>query len=146
MKKNKLSISSITEQNINLLERFISEYKDDEGHFRYFESRNAAIIKNHLATFLLLLDDEPIGYGHLDQEADKTWLGIAIKTQYQGNGMGKLLMQMLISQARISQVSKIHLSVDNSNEAGIRLYTKFGFQNEKIEADKRRMVWTNPVL
>jgi len=144
LKAKKLSILSVDKTNINLLEQFIKEYEDDEGHFRYFTSRNASIIKNHLATFLLLLNEEPIGYGHLDKDGDIVWLGIAIKTHHQGKGLGKLLMQMLISQARVTQLQNVHLSVDNSNSAGIKLYNKYGFIDSTIDDDKRRMIWTNP--
>ena len=144
MSDQKLSIASISIANIKLLDQFIATYKDDKGHFRYFETRDSAIISNHLATFILLADAEPIGYGHLDKEGERVWLGIAIKTEYQGYGMGKLMMQMLIAKARLSGVDKVHLSVDSSNTLGIRLYEKFGFTNDKIDDDKRRMVWVNP--
>ena len=39
--------------------------------FRYYHSRTVDVIRNHIVTIVLTLNDNIIGYGHLDYEKDK---------------------------------------------------------------------------
>ncbi len=140
---NKLQILNLNDQNIHLLDQFITDYKDEHQYFRYFHSREPAVIKNHLATFLVMVDDQTAGYGHLDTEHDKVWLGIALKPKFQSNGLGNLIMNLLISQATIMKIPEVHLSVDNDNMIGWALYNKFGFTDYQTGEKSRLMKWRN---
>ena len=112
----------ITNNNVECLEEFIKAIGSSSGSFRYYNSRDISIIKNHITTFLLY-DKEFVGYGHLDKEKDKVWLGICVKEGSFGKGYGKKIMDRLLN----SYNGKIYLSVDKDNFRAIQLYTLFDF-------------------
>ena len=95
-------------------------------------------IENHKYTCLYTLNGNCIGYGHIDQEDDKDWLGIFISENYRGRGLGKIIMYDLISKSDI-----IYLSVDSDNDNAINLYKKMGFLECKKETKYYLMVYKN---
>lgn len=121
-------IEKINDDNISLIKIFLDNAGNSLNYFRYFTKRPISIIKNHIVTGVILLNLEPVGYGHLDLDTDKIWLGIAINEKFNGKGLGTLMMNFLISTAKIHKIKEIYLSVDKNNEAAIKLYTKFKFK------------------
>jgi ribosomal protein S18 acetylase RimI-like enzyme len=131
---------------VKLLEQFIADAGSSLKSFRYFQKRPLEVIKNHLCTFLLLEEDKPVAYGHLDvtTEAEISaqcgseekvaptketiWLGVAVSEKYIGLGLGVMMMNQLISFAKHERLREIKLSVDNDNVAAIKMYEKLGFK------------------
>jgi GNAT superfamily N-acetyltransferase len=114
----------------NLVKEFVLQSGSAVKTFRYFNSRNFDVICNHLITYLLYDDlGFPIGYGHLEFEGDKLWLGIAISEKFQSFGFGKIMLTHLIEFAKEKEMEFIYLSVDIQNIFAINLYQKFGFQS-----------------
>jgi ribosomal protein S18 acetylase RimI-like enzyme len=112
----------------NLIKEFIVNSGNSIRTFRYFNNRNYDVICNHLVTYLLYDDSGfPIGYGHLEFEGDKIWLGIAISEKFKGCGFGTKMMRKLIEFAREKKVLSIFLTVDVENITAIILYQKCGF-------------------
>lgn len=120
-------VVSINKENESILSDFLIAL-GNQPSFRYFESRTFDALNNHLCTYVVLFDNKPVGYGHLDRENGITWLGIAIIDAFQGYGIGKLIMSLLLSHARLHSVESIRLSVDNDNLTAIKLYEKLGFR------------------
>lgn len=121
-------IKAISLNETDLIQSFLSSAGDSLKSFRYFNKRPLSVISNHLVTALLLTDGmPPLGYGHLDKEADDIWLGIAIAEAARGTGMGKLMMQYLMLTADKHKLKLIKLTVDKENTVAIQLYTQFGF-------------------
>ena len=120
-------IFEISVKNNELLEEFIATMGNSSDSFRYFKTRPISVIENHLCTVLLLQDDRPIGYGHLDKEGDDVWFGIAVAHDFVGQGKGKLIMQYLVDKADFLKLSEIKLSVDENNKHAIKMYIKYGF-------------------
>ena len=114
---------SINHENIHHLKNFIDNIGTSSKEFRYYSYRNPdEVIDNHLVTFLLC-DIVAVGYGHLDKEDDRVWLGICVKDDQCGKGYGKKIMKKLIN----SYDGDIWLSVDADNERAINLYKLFSF-------------------
>jgi RimJ/RimL family protein N-acetyltransferase len=109
------------------LKFFIENEMIKNEHFRYFNERSIKSLNNHLATLLIKIKDINIGYAHLDFELDKVWLGIYISKQKRGQGFGKILMSLIIDEAKKLEIKKIFLSVDTSNKKAINLYEQFNF-------------------
>lgn len=128
-----VSIVKINYPEIKLLEKFLEEAGDSLRTFRYFEKRPLSAIKDHFVTLLCLIDDKPVGYGHLDSDEATVWLGLAIIPKFKGRGLGKMLVDKLLSDARILGLQNIQLSVDNANAAAINLYKRFGFETFKVD-------------
>jgi ribosomal protein S18 acetylase RimI-like enzyme len=114
----------ITEKiNLNNLEKlklFFKKNKKSKKNFRYYNTRKFDIIKNHLVTILYYRDNVCVGYGHLDKEENKVWLGIVVDEEHQNLGIGGLIMDDLLSKYK----ETIHLSVDKTNINAQKLYKK----------------------
>lgn len=122
-----LRILEINRDNAELLQDFINGFNGEQHSFRYFERRTVDVVDNHIFTFILLLGEQAVGYGHLDKEDDRVWLGIVVKKDYQGMGLSKEIMKILIDKAIELHVTAIHLAVDHDNTKAIKLYDNFGF-------------------
>ncbi|TMU55060.1 GNAT family N-acetyltransferase [Flagellimonas algicola] len=123
-----LEVLEISNKNYTILESFIESLDDEKNSFRYFNKRGKEVLNNHLCTLLLRKDNETMGYGHLDKENDTIWLGIVVKSSFQGLGLGKRIIQILLDKATQLGVGAIQLSVDNDNFKAIKLYKGFGFK------------------
>ena len=55
-------------------------------------------------------------------------LGIAIKKEYRGNGLGKVLLNMIINESKDYGYKFIELEVREDNKRAIHLYEKIGFK------------------
>ena len=110
--------------------------------FRYFESRDVSVLQDHLTTVVLMINDQPVGYGHLDQEGPVTWLGIAILPSYSGKGFGHKIMQALMQSAADQGLEQVDLFVDRTNDGAQHLYLRHGFheQSEQSNSAAVRMI------
>lgn len=122
------SIKRISKLDALVLKQFIATVGDSIQTFRYFDKRPIEVLDNHKLTLLAFIGEKPIGYGHLDYEGGRTWLGIAMIEGYTGKGFGKKIMDYLLTYADESNLSEIHLSVDKENKAAVSLYNKLNFE------------------
>jgi ribosomal protein S18 acetylase RimI-like enzyme len=125
-----MNLVSVNNGNVHLLSNFIENLGPASKTFRYFNKRSVEIISKHLVTLLMLENQTPIAYGHLDPENDVVWLGICVLPPNAGKGIGKEMMNALIAKARENQLDRICLTVDQGNLPAINLYEKFNFQKE----------------
>ncbi|MBO6516172.1 MAG: GNAT family N-acetyltransferase [Bacteroidia bacterium] len=131
----RIEVVSIDSSNAEGITEFLEIAKTAKASFRYFESRPLTIIEHHKATYLVRLDNQYVGYGHLDYENEIVWLGIAIADDYQGLGLAKVIMSTLVSTAKLQKLRQIRLSVDQDNIRAIKLYDDFGFKVVKKSGD-----------
>jgi GNAT superfamily N-acetyltransferase len=117
------------------LKYFINNIGEAGKTFRYFQKRNCDVIKNHITTLLILNENSPIGYGHLEKEGENIWLGICVLPEFKGKGIGKVIMNELIKVARDENLKYIALTVDKDNVGAIKLYLSFGFKLISEEKD-----------
>jgi len=106
------------------LDEFIKSNINGIKTFRYFSKRPYTIIKNHKYTCLYYIDNVYVGYGHLDYEDEKTWLGIMVSDNEIGKKIGDQIMDDLIFNSE----NDIYLSVDINNNSAVYLYMKKGFE------------------
>ena len=134
-----ISVVHLSSKDRNIIREFLNNAGSSLTSFRYFDSRPFEILDVHKATFMLLSEDKPVCYGHLDFEDDRVWLGLAVIDSLQGFGLGKLMMQLLLSEAKLQKISQVWLSVDNENTVAIGLYDKLGFKQISIN-DRYRLL------
>ena len=68
---------------------------------------------------------------------------MAVRDDWQGKGVGTVLMKAAIDQAdNWLNLERLELEVNCDNEAGLRLYRKFGFE---IEGTLRRFAFRGGV-
>lgn len=86
------------------------------------------------------LDSSLLGYGGLWLAADEAHIStLAVRTEWQGKGIGELLLASLIEKAHALGASYVTLEVRVSNYRAQRLYTKYGFR----EVGVRRRYYTD---
>lgn len=61
-----------------------------------------------------------------------TLMELVIAQEYQGQGLGSVLLKHLITEANAAQVNEIWLEVRVSNDPAIHLYKKYGFTEVQI--------------
>ena len=122
-----ISTININQKNISLINQLLEKSENSLKNFRYFNKRPIEIILTHIVTLGILLKDSIIGYGHLEEESGKIWLGIVVTDECQGMGVGKLILTNLICQAKFMNIDKIWLSVDSSNKRALGLYMSNNF-------------------
>ena len=116
------------ENHIAILKTFLDNLGEAKNSFRYYNSRPLETINNHILTILVIENNLPIGYGHLDEEENIVWLGISVIPKYHNKGIGKLIMSYLVSQAQKLKISNIFLTVAIYNKSAQILYEKFNFK------------------
>jgi perosamine synthetase len=124
----------IESNNKNILELLLK--KDISESFRYYKKRNINAIDNHLVTLILRIGSESIGYGHIDFENDKYWIGLFIVKEFQSKGYGKLILETLINKSNNFKLKEIYLSVDVTNNSAYNLYSKYNFEIIELLNDK----------
>ena len=85
-------------------------------------------------TYVVLTEgDEILGYGGLAAMPDEAYvqtLGVAPK--HQRKGLGAMLLQALLDDAKQRGLERVGLEVRVDNEAAIALYERFGFKRVAI--------------
>jgi ribosomal protein S18 acetylase RimI-like enzyme len=76
------------------------------------------------AVWIRLFNDENKTFGYVDPETPI--LGIALQPHVRGKGIGTLLMEEVLKEAKELGFKKLSLSVDPDNPA-LRLYERYGF-------------------
>lgn len=112
------------------LQAFLANLGTSSETFRYFQNRELSVISQHLESLILLVDGTPVGYGHLDPEDGKVWLGVAITESAVGRGFGDLITTELITRGSSKQLTDIYLRVDRDNSRAQTLYARHGFKLE----------------
>lgn len=107
--------------------RFVEKLGDSAKTFRYFKNKDYNKLYNHIATILAYEGAEPIGYGHLDNDKGKVWLGLAVIEGKRSMGIGRAIMSRLMLVASING-EPLYLSVDSDNGVARRLYEDYGFK------------------
>ncbi len=122
-----MEIVKITIDNTTYLTDFLKN--DISNYFRYYTKRDISVIKDHIVTYIGIIQDKPIAYGHIDYSSseNKYWLGICLVDEYQGKGFGKQMMNALIYRFNNININTLYLTVDKDNVKAITLYKKYLF-------------------
>lgn len=119
-------VHRITSSNRSLLDMFVKN--DLPATFRYFAKRTVdTCLEMHTVTLVAVEGSRSIGYAHLDDR----WVGVCVLPEYQGRGYGSFLLNLVVDTARHLGISQIRLTVDTTNDAAYRLYSRIGFSIEE---------------
>lgn len=120
-------MKKIVRTNNNLLSFLLEASKEGVKKFRYFNTRHLETAQNHLISLIILENNVPAAYCHLDEENDKIWLGVLVSDNFIGNKLGSYCVNLLINMSDILNINDIYLSVDKDNYKAISLYKKYKF-------------------
>jgi RimJ/RimL family protein N-acetyltransferase len=76
-------------------------------------------------------DNEIIGHFYLQRCRTRPEISLGVADRYQGKGLGKLFIVILIYITKVLGNDKAYLGVDKDNIVGINLYKRFGFQHKE---------------
>lgn len=91
--------------------------------------------KNNFPVFVAELNNEIVGFGTYDSFRSKIGYrftvehSVYVKEGFAGKGIGKLLLEQLISTAKYENYHVMIGVIDASNENSIRFHEKFGFES-----------------
>jgi len=92
-----------------------------EGHFR-------TSLKGRDVCALVSLEDVVVGHGILSAGAGEAHvLNLCVHPDFQGRGLGKVLLLHLIEQAKARKATSLFLEVRASNHIAAALYDRSGF-------------------
>jgi len=115
-------------------------HTEQEIEFHAYETHDKIVdfLKNKRGFWLVALDGEKI-IGEIDitiknliRIRHNGALTVGILPEYQGMGLGTLLMEQALIWARQHKITRLELSVFASNRKAQNLYIKFGFVLEGI--------------
>lgn len=113
--------------------RFQGEEVSLEGEEKFLSSELEKINKNQSVQLLVFHQDKLIGIAEIDMK-DKIGrhqgvLGISILKDFRGEGIGSILMQCVLDEAKknLSELEIVVLGVFANNSLAIEMYQKFGF-------------------
>ena len=66
----------------------------------------------------------------LDAGFARPSFGIYVASQYRGIGLARCCLDAAVYQCSLLNVKEIFLKVDIANSTALRIYTKYGFQEE----------------
>lgn len=99
-------------------------------------------------TYIALMAEETIGVYVLLQRDDKTReiKNIAVAEKYQGNGIGKMLLDHATSEAKEKGAHTLCIGTANSSTSQINLYQKKGFVLSEIKENFFIDNYTEPIF
>lgn len=113
--------------------RYQGEQETLDSEAKYLNTRLEAI-KNKKAVHLLVFHDNKLIAASDIHMMDKTekhvgGLAISVSKDYRGEGIGKLLMGLILKEAEkeIPELKIVTLEVYSTNDIAIEMYKKFGF-------------------
>ncbi|MFC5449346.1 GNAT family N-acetyltransferase [Paenibacillus aestuarii] len=122
-----------------ILEPFLSKYV--EGWGRNGDLGFVAVNKEGHSVGSITAryySEENKGFGYVRDDIPE--LGMALRADYRGKGIGKALMIALIHELKANGVEGVSLSVDPGNLPAARLYRSFGFQEVGVVGTSVTMV------
>ncbi len=101
--------------------------------FRIPWSRQSLIdelVNNNMAVYYSALSDrKAIGYAGMWQVLDEGHItNIAVHPEFRKSGVGSLLLNELLKEAKLRGIRALTLEVRKSNEGAKALYRKYGFE------------------
>ena len=113
--------------------RFQGEEISLEDEAKYLQSQLEKVKTKKTVQLLVFNNEELMGISGVDMR-DKTEkhvgiLGISIAKDFRGEGLGKLLMELILKEAEkeIPQFKMVTLEVYSTNDIAKKMYNKFGF-------------------
>jgi GNAT superfamily N-acetyltransferase len=86
---------------------------------------------NHKLWGAYNLEDEIIGWGHLASDGKAWELAVSVDEEYQGNGIGSLLIQEMLEWAKFHHVEEVYMHCIEDNKTIQHLAAKHGLKTRE---------------
>lgn len=144
-KNNSFTVRLMKKRDINDLvmienELFIDPWKE-EVFLEEFANQE-------LATYIVVEKQKKVvgfaGFWKVLDQADIT--RVAISLDFQGRGLGRILMEGLLAEAKKRSINSVALEVREHNQQAIALYERLGFVREGLRPNYYKETGENAVL
>lgn len=114
--------------------RYQGEHETLESETKYLSSRLESIESKRAVHLLALSNNKLIAAAdvHMKDKTEKHIgiLGISVAKDFRGEGLGKLLMELILKEAEkeIPNLKIVTLEVYSTNDIAQKMYEKFGFE------------------
>ena len=110
---------------------------EEKAHdFPWSQTVMQQFLKKESCVWVLLNHQAMIGHAVIRVIAGEAeLLTIAIDPKYQGNGLGRYLLQQVLQQMHEQKAQRFFLEVRESNQGALHLYQTFGFVEVGIRED-----------
>lgn len=146
------NIRAIRVEDLAAYHSLVNEVKDERNYLfstlRFSLEDTEKYIEHHEAVSSPVwgaFDEEGVLLGWIDfnrgnfsEIAHTATLGMGVKKQFRGQGIGSALMDACVKSAKSLGIEKLELEVFASNTAARALYIKKGFFEEGIRLKKRK--------
>ncbi|NLL78802.1 MAG: GNAT family N-acetyltransferase [Clostridiales bacterium] len=142
---SRILIRSLTEQDAEavlehlrqsfLETEYLSKYEDEMDMTQESERKFLKILEEGEMTLMLGAFESGelaatvslIPISALSKMKHRGGLGISVKKRFWGRGIGNLLLQVILAEAKWAGYEQVELEVVSENERAVRLYEKSGF-------------------
>jgi ribosomal protein S18 acetylase RimI-like enzyme len=146
-------IKPIAEEHIAGFHAALDDVAREKKYLAFLEAppleKTAAFIRNNIREdfpqFVALADGKVVGWCDVIPAKDRPIhahtgvLGIGILPAYRGKGIGRALMTATIEKARTKGLTRIELTVRETNANAVALYKKLGFETEGLKKNAVRI-------
>jgi len=145
-------ILPITEEHIEGFREVLDSVAKERRYLAFLEAPSAEDvggfvrrnIRNRCPEYVALVGDLVVGWCDAlpfdrPTKAHAGVLGMGVKTEYRGRGIGRALIQATLEGARAAGITRIELTVREDNERAISLYRKHGFAHEGVKRNGVRV-------
>ncbi len=133
-----MKLQKLQQKNIATLVRWLN----DPDHNRFFNTKKLTIkqfkekIKGTI-NYKVIYNNKMIGWVGLFELNNCGHITILINKKFQGRGLGKKALKLLIAKAQKRGLSKLKAEVFIDNKKAIGLYQSLGFKQTTINMEKR---------
>ena len=122
-----LDLPGVTRAFNTVYQRYVVPFTMDEAQMGRHISSTAMDLAH--SPLWLTADGEVAGLGALGVRGDRGWIGgFGLSPAYRGHGLGRLLLEETLSNARALGIRQVELDVLRQNDVAMRLYTRAGFR------------------
>jgi RimJ/RimL family protein N-acetyltransferase len=112
--------------------------------FKKVSAFQTGLIKKNGPVYYAIDHDRVIGWSDVfpeenPRQSHRGSLGMGLLPEYRGQGLGSKLLSSVLDHSKQFGLEKIELSVFTSNASAIALYRKFGFENEGLIKNYRKL-------
>jgi len=102
------------------------------------------LISKNGAAYYAVHDERVVGWCDIfpyanPRQSHRGGLGMGLLSEYRGRGIGAKLLDAVLKHAKSSGLEKVELHVYTSNAPAIALYKKFGFEQEGLIKNYRKL-------
>lgn len=127
-----LTLSRASEEDLDAMAQISAlSFEEPEEQARNFMIK--AMSSDHRTQYIARLNGLPVGIGCIGYEdGEATIYGLGVLPTFQGRGIGRGIISLMLDILRANNTERILIEVDNSNANALHLYLSCGFVQESV--------------